>query len=208
MRDTDADIESLVKQLSQEDNQPFADDANPAQIPSRRKEVPAISPMSAYGPQPNRQFGQRLLNQPAARGHVDDPKPTISPLEAVKFDLELIRQAWSKYQATKGRDAVYIYLSAIYRTVIVWRKLKRLDRNCILALRARPNSTEINAEPFAILIYCTSDPQKVDAKTRSKWSRALRVVAQKKPNGMNLKEYIKSCGGINNCAALFDRKQM
>jgi hypothetical protein len=203
MRDTDVDIESIVNQLSQDDH-----DANPGEIPSKPKEVPLITPTSAYGAQLNRQFGQSLLNQPAARGHVDNPKPTISPIEAVKFDLELLREAWSEYQATKGRNSVYIYLSAIFRTVIVWRQQKRLQRNCDLAFRIQANPIEMNMESFALLIFCTSDLKKVDAKTRSKWSRALRAASNQKPNGMNLKKYIKSWGGINNCAAMFDRKQM
>jgi hypothetical protein len=207
MRDTDSDIESIIKQLSNEDHLPFADDVNPGEIGSKPEVVAPITSDSPYGAQLNPLFGKGP-DRPVAGGLDANPKPTISPVEAVTFDLELIREAWSRYKATTGRDAVYIYLSAIYRTVIVWRKLKRLDRNCILALRSQAISIGMKMEPFAVLIFCTSDPQKVDAKTRSKWSRALRVLANQKPNGMNLKKYIKSCGGVNDCAALFDRKRM
>src|ERR1700733_11221875 len=98
MRDTDADIESIVKQLSNEDTQPFADDVNPGKIPSKPK-LPAITSMSPYGPQLNPQFEERLLNQPTARNLANNAKPTISPVEAVKFDLELLREAWSEYKA-------------------------------------------------------------------------------------------------------------
>jgi hypothetical protein len=36
-------------------------------------------------------------------------------------------------------------------------------------------------EPFAAIILVTSDPAKVDRRTRSKWSRALRYAAEYKP---------------------------
>jgi hypothetical protein len=197
MPDTEADLYRIVENLLPEDHLALADNAQPAERTQGSKGGPPLKLNPVFGKRPDR---------PVAGGA--NPKPTISPIEAVKFDLELIRQAWSEYKATTGRDAVYTYLSAIYRTVILWRKLKRLDRNCILALRIQAISIDMKMEPFAVLIFCTSDPQKVDDKTRSKWSRALRVAAKEKQKGMNLKEYIKSCGGINNCAALFDRKQM
>jgi hypothetical protein len=56
-------------------------------------------------------------------------------------------------------------------------------------------------DPFAIVIFCTSDPQVVDARTRSKWSRALRFAARCKPHAQELAAFIKSRGGINECAA-------
>jgi hypothetical protein len=32
-------------------------------------------------------------------------------------------------------------------------------------------------EPFAAIIFATADPAKVDKRTRSKWSRALRYAS-------------------------------
>ena len=56
-------------------------------------------------------------------------------------------------------------------------------------------------EPFGIVIFCTADPKIADAKTRSKWSRVLRYAARKaKPAGQRLTDFIKSNGGINECA--------
>ena len=62
-------------------------------------------------------------------------------------------------------------------------------------------------EPFAIVIFCTSDPEIVDAKTRSKWSRALRYARKTKPLGQGLTDFIKSYGGINECARKFGRNR-
>src|ERR1700732_636033 len=61
-------------------------------------------------------------------------------------------------------------------------------------------------EPFAAVILCTSDPDKVDARTRSKWSRALRYVAEYKDLDEPLRDFIVRRGGINACAARFARR--
>ena len=58
-------------------------------------------------------------------------------------------------------------------------------------------------EPFAVVIFCTSDFRKLDAKTRSKWSRALRYAERFKPDNQGLAQFIKSKGGINECAARY-----
>jgi len=60
-------------------------------------------------------------------------------------------------------------------------------------------------EPFGILIFCTSDSEVVDAKTRSKWSRVLRYAARAKPAGQRLTDFVKSNGGLNECARKFAR---
>jgi hypothetical protein len=55
-------------------------------------------------------------------------------------------------------------------------------------------------EPFAAIIRCTSDPGKVDKRTRSKWSRVLRYAAHEP-----LAAFIQRKGGINECAERFTR---
>jgi hypothetical protein len=61
----------------------------------------------------------------------------------------------------------------------------------------------MKAEPFGIVIFCTADPKIVDAKTRSKWSRVLRYAARAKPPGQRLTDFVKSNGGVNECARKF-----
>jgi hypothetical protein len=61
-------------------------------------------------------------------------------------------------------------------------------------------------EPHAALILCTSDPDKVDHRTRSKWSRVLRYAAECKDLDEPLRDFIKRKGGINKCAARFARR--
>jgi len=61
-----------------------------------------------------------------------------------------------------------------------------------------------NADPFAVIIRCTCE-QQLDRKTISKWSRALRYVAQVKKR-MPLKEFMKGRDGINACASLYTER--
>ena len=48
---------------------------------------------------------------------------------------------------------------------------------------------------FAIVILCTSDPRTLDAKTRSKWARALKSRSSLSP--VRKISRLKSKGGIN-----------
>jgi hypothetical protein len=69
------------------------------------------------------------------------------------------------------------------------------------ALRLRNIWASDNVEPFAAIIQCTADPAKVDKRTRSKWSRALRYALAYKVASEPLEGFMKRKGGINECAA-------
>ena len=63
---------------------------------------------------------------------------------------------------------------------------------------------------MAVICSCnlsgsTADPAKVDKRTRSKWSRALRYAAEYKPVAEPLATFVQRKGGINKCAARFTR---
>jgi hypothetical protein len=60
-------------------------------------------------------------------------------------------------------------------SVMKWKREQRAWKSASLALKLRGWTTSMRVELFAVAIRCTSDPDKVDGKTRSKWSRALRV---------------------------------
>ena len=74
------------------------------------------------------------------------------------------------------------------------------------ALHLRGYESVREPEPFAAVILCASDPDKVDARTRSKWSRALRFAAAYKDPDKSLRDFVKRKGGINECAARFARR--
>lgn len=126
--------------------------------------------------------------------HIFDP--------AAKDELAKARTAWIKYQSTRKRDAIYGFLSAVFEIVSRWKKQNRAKASSRRALSATKRNGAIRTnEPFAVVVFCTSDPDRVDAKTRSKWSRVLRYAERFKPDNQGLTQFIKSRGGINECAA-------
>ena len=98
--------------------------------------------------------------------------------EALKQDLLRVQNAWDESQACRERDAIYGYLTAVFELVAWWVAEKRALERGRKALRLRHILRHITPsdhdEPFAAIIRCTADPAKVDKRTRSKWSRALK----------------------------------
>ena len=148
---------------------------------------------------------QKIVSPVSRYTAVDEPisTPTLSSVSNVEAELTEVRNAWSKYRRTNGRDAVYIYLTAVFRLVMRWRRLNCAVKNSRAALRLQDGAPQMKPEPFGIVIFCTSDPEVADAKTRSKWSRVLRYARKAKPTGQRLTDFIKSNGGLNECARQF-----
>jgi hypothetical protein len=74
-----------------------------------------------------------------------------------------------------------------------------------LSIQRRQSVPKI-AEPFAAVIFCTADAEKVDYRMRSKWSRVLRYAALYKDLDEPLRDFIKRKGGINKCATRYTRR--
>jgi hypothetical protein len=125
--------------------------------------------------------------------------------KALKQDLLRLRNAWRDFQESRDRDAVYGYLSAVFNLVAWWAAEGRALDRARWALRLQNIWPSDHDEPFAAVIVCTSDPAKVDRRTRSKWSRVLRYALQIKSHSEPLDQFIKGEGGINECAARFSR---
>jgi hypothetical protein len=134
-------------------------------------------------------------------------KPTPNPVSSLEADLAEVRNAWARYRSTNSRDAVYIYLEAVFALVTRWRRLNCTVKKSRTALRLQHDAPQMKPEPFGIVIFCTSDPEIVDAKTRSKWSRVLRYAKKAKLAGQSLTDFIKSKGGLNECARKFARNK-
>ena len=132
-------------------------------------------------------------------------KPILHPVSSIEAELAEMDRAWRKYRSINDRDAVYIYLASVFKVVMRWRFLDCAQKKSRAALRLKLNPPQMNAEPFAMVIFCTSDPNITDAKIRSKWSRVLRYAARTKPASQRLPDFIKSHGGINECARKFAR---
>ena len=78
-----------------------------------------------------------------------------------------------------------------------WCGRRRVRQSSALyrALHLRGHKSVREPEPFAAVILCTSDPDKVDDRTRSKWSRVLRYAAEFKDLDESLRDFIKRKGG-------------
>jgi hypothetical protein len=126
--------------------------------------------------------------------------------EAMKASLLRLQNAWETVQASRDRDAIYQYLTAVFELVAWWAQEGRAVDRAHRALHLRGYSSVRQPEAFATIIRCTSDPAKVDDRTRSKWSRVLRYAAEYKDLGEPLRDFIKRRGGINECASRFARR--
>lgn len=118
--------------------------------------------------------------------------------------FQRVCDAWRYFQTSRDRDAVYVYLRAVFALVErynVRRKAKKLLRH---AFRSSALPFDRNADPFTAVIRCTCKNEP-DNKTISKWARALRYVAHCQVRRIQLKSFMKEAGGVNACANQFAR---
>jgi hypothetical protein len=141
------------------------------------------------------------LVSPRMKTSVRDDIPYTD--QALKQDLLRVQNAWDESQASRERDAIYTYLTAVFELVAWWSAENRALQCAQKALQLRRIIPSDHEEPFAAIIRCTADPAKVDKRTRSKWSRALRWALEQKISSEPLVRFIKRKGGINECAAKF-----
>jgi hypothetical protein len=125
--------------------------------------------------------------------------------EALRQDLLRVRNAWEQCQASRDRNAIYRYLSAVFDLVMWWKAEDRAISRARWALQLHGLDLPTTDEPFAAIIRCTADSAKVDKRTRSKWSRVLRYAMEYKSPSEPLDKFVKRKGGINSCAAKFAR---
>jgi hypothetical protein len=102
--------------------------------------------------------------------------------QALRQDLLRVRNAWDQCQASRDRNAIYCYLTAVVDLVMWWAAEDRAVSRASWALRLQGVDLPTTDEPFAAVILCTADRQKVDKRTRSKWSRVMRYAAEYKTN--------------------------
>jgi hypothetical protein len=123
--------------------------------------------------------------------------------QALRQDLLRVRSAWNDCQTSRARNAIYGYLTAVFDLVMWWAAEGRAISRARWALQLQRLDLPTTDEPLAAIIRCTSDPGKVDKRTRSKWSRVLRYAAQYKPSSEPLATFIQRTAGINKCASRF-----
>ena len=138
---------------------------------------------------------------------LDREPPTIPfSTEALQASLLRLQNEWETVQASRDRNALYGYLTAVFETVMVWAKEGRAVNRAHRALHLRGHKSVREPEPFAALIFCTADRDMVDERARSKWSRVLRYAAEFKDIDEPLGDFIKRKGGLNECATRYARR--
>jgi hypothetical protein len=124
-----------------------------------------------------------------------------------KANLSRLEDEFEAYQATRDRDGIYQYLAAVFELIMWWKHEQKAVEYARRALPVQRRQPVPNiAEPFAAVIYSTADPEKVDYRMRSKWSRVLRYAALYKDLDEPLRDFIKRKGGINKCATRYTRR--
>jgi hypothetical protein len=122
--------------------------------------------------------------------------------QALRQDLLRVRNAWDECQSSRDRNAIYGYLTAVFDLVMWWIAEDRAISRARWALQLQRLELPTTDEPFAAIILATADRQKVDKRTRSKWSRVLRYAAEYKANSELLVAFVQRKGGINKCPRL------
>jgi len=138
--------------------------------------------------------------------HGREPVTIPFSTEALKANLQRLENEWETVQASRDRNAIYQYLTAVFELVEVWSKEGKAVNRAGRALHLRGYNSVRTPEPFAAVILCTADRDKVDERTRSKWSRVLRYAAEYKDLDEPLRDFIVGRGGINECASRFARR--
>jgi hypothetical protein len=151
-------------------------------------------------------FNAMQLHSPSTSPPRSSPKEAVPySTEALRQDLDRVRNTWEDCQATRDRNAIYGYLTAVYGLVAWWAAEGREVDRARRALRLQRLDVSGREDPFAAIIRSTADPAKADKRTRSKWSRVMRYAATYKPGSEALDQFIQRKGGINACVARFSR---
>jgi hypothetical protein len=72
--------------------------------------------------------------------------------EALRQDLLRVRNAWQDCQATRDRNAIYGYLSAVFDLVMWWTAEDRAISRARWALQLHGLDVPTTDEPFAAII--------------------------------------------------------
>ena len=83
----------------------------------------------------------------------DSRKETIPhSSESLRQDLQRVRDAWEEFQATRDRNAIYAYLTAVYALVAWWMAEGREIDRARRALRLQRLEMSDREDAFAAVI--------------------------------------------------------
>jgi hypothetical protein len=119
--------------------------------------------------------------------------------DPVATGIAKARKAWDEYQANSeyNKDAVYGYLQVVFDLVQQWEKRGVAPAYSLKALKQHEWPIRMKADPYARVIYCSSDAK---PKIRSKWAIIMRWVAENNKKGRSFTEFVTEKGGLNDCS--------
>jgi hypothetical protein len=123
--------------------------------------------------------------------------------KALRRDIGRLRALFKSYRRNRDRDAIYVFLSAVYNLIDWWTRDGRAEVRARRLIILRDALMPRNVEPFAAVIMAIAHPTKIDRRTLSKWSRVLRYAIEYKSPGRSLRRFVIANGGLNECAALY-----
>jgi hypothetical protein len=147
-----------------------------------------------------------IQDLPSPRQQEIDPTRVPYFNEALRADLRRLENTWEEVQSSRKRNAIYLYLGPVFDLVEVWEALGQLREIACRALRLRGENVRLARDPVAAVIFCTSAREKVDRRTRSKWSRVLRYASRYRSSSKSLEIFVTQRGGINECAERYSQR--
>jgi hypothetical protein len=133
---------------------------------------------------------------------IDEPR---GGREILHDKIIRVSDAWEKFKEDRSRDAVYRYLRPVFSVVVEALEKRQTKELLQVATKFRGVSYHQTADPFTTVIRCSCE-KKLDAKTISKFARALRYAAHRKWPPRLLKSFIKELGGINAAADRYAKR--
>jgi hypothetical protein len=93
---------------------------------------------------------QKIVSPVSRYTAVNEPisTPTLNSVSNVEAEMAEVRNAWVTYRSTNSRDAIYIYLPAVFRVVTRWQRLNCAVKNSRTALRLQAGAPQMMPEPF------------------------------------------------------------
>jgi hypothetical protein len=128
------------------------------------------------------------------------------PKARVRRWLQKLQLAWGEFQGSRARDAVYDYLQVVFAIVMHFKVRRRTKRLLRQAFEFAYLPFDKRVDPFTAVIRCTCGGT-ADNKMISKWARALRYAAIRKPPETRLKAFMKQSGGVNECTDRYADKR-
>jgi hypothetical protein len=170
-------------------------DDKPSNVASERNGIG--QPLRRIIPPRNRSE-PRVPNRPAV-----EARNAVS--ESIKTRLFKVCGVWDETLEERSRDSIYRYLKAVYSLVTGCQREGRATELLQTAMKAADLAESENPELFSTAIRGTCDG-KLDPKSVSKLSRALRYAAYRERPPRMLKSFIKGLGGINATADRYAKR--